>query len=154
MTEPSIFAILRQTQRIWTIASIHGEVDRINRLQASIANKFIPGDRLLYLGNILGRGENVRATVDAILAFRRTILSRRNMFIHDIVMLRGAQEEMWQRLMQLQFAVNPAEVLEWMLDQGIGSTLEAYESSPDDAQSAIRQGPMAITRWTTKIRKT
>ena len=152
MTKSSIFNVLRRTRRIWAIASIHGELDRINRLQAIIADKFIPGDRLLYLGNILGRGENVKATVNSILAFWRNILSRRNMFIHDIVMLRGAQEEMWQRLMQLQFAINPAEVLEWMLDQGIGSTLEAYESSPGDAQSAIRQGPMAITRWTTKIR--
>ena len=152
MSKPSIFNVLRQSQRIWAIASIHVEVNRINRLQTIIRDKFIPGDRLLYLGNILGRGENVKGTVDAILAFRRDILSRRNMFVHDIVMLRGAQEEMWQRLMQLQFSINPTEVLEWMLYQGIGSTLEAYGSSAEDAQSAIRQGPIAITRWTTKIR--
>lgn len=152
MTEPSIFAVLHRTQRVWAISSIHGDVDRLNKLQAVIEEKFLPGDRLLYLGNILGRGKAVHATVDAVLTFRRAILSRRNMFTHDIVMLRGAQEEMWQRLMQLQFAVDPSEVLDWMLDQGIGSTLEAYGSGRDDAQSAIRQGPMAITRWTAKIR--
>ncbi|NKB21307.1 MAG: hypothetical protein GKS01_12505 [Alphaproteobacteria bacterium] len=152
MTEPSVFAVLHRAQRIWAISSIHGNIERLNKLQATIEEKFLPGDRLLYLGNILGRGEDVRATVDATLAFRRVILARRNMFTHDVVMLRGAQEEMWQRLMQLQFAVDPVEVLNWMLDQGIGPTLEAYDSGREDAQSAIRQGPMAITRWTAKIR--
>ena len=152
MTEPSVFAVLHRTQRIWAISSIHGDVDRLNKLQAVIGGKYLPGDRLLYLGNVLGRGDAVRATVDAMLAFRRVILSRRNMFTHDVVMLRGAQEEMWQRLMQLQFAIDPVEVMDWMLEQGIGSTLEAYGSGQEDAQSAIRQGPMAITRWTAKIR--
>ncbi len=152
MTEPSIFAVLHRTQRIWAIASIHGDVDRLNKLQAVIEEKFSPGDKLLYLGNVLGRGDTVRATVDAMLAFRRVILARRNMFTHDIVMLRGAQEEMWQRLMQLQFAIDPVEVMDWMLEQGIGSTLDAYGSGREDAQSAIRQGPMAITRWTAKLR--
>lgn len=152
MTEPSVFAVLHRTQRIWAISSIHGDADRLNKLQAVIGGKYLPGDRLLYLGNVLGRGDAVRATVDAMLAFRRVILSRRNMFTHDVVMLRGAQEEMWQRLMQLQFANDPVEVMDWMLEQGIGSTLKAYGSGQEDAQSAIRQGPMAITRWTAKIR--
>ena len=152
MTEPAIFAILRRAQRIWAISSIHGEIDRLNKLHSAIADKFRPGDRLLYHGNILGRGEDVRATVDAVLAFRRLILGRRNMFTHDVVILRGAQEEMWQRLLQLQFAVNPSEVLEWMLGQGIGATLNAYDSGAEDARAAIRQGPMAITHWTTKLR--
>lgn len=152
MTEPAIFAVLHRAQRIWAISSIHGDVNRLNTLHTAVADKFIPGDRLLYLGNILGRGENVRTTVDAALTFRRLILSRRNMFTHDVVMLRGAQEEMWQRLLQLQFAVDPSEVLEWMLDQGIGTTLDAYDSSAEDARAAIRQGPMAITHWTTKLR--
>ena len=35
----------------------------------------------------------------------------RNGFACDVVFLRGAQEEMWQKLLQLQFAPNPGEVL-------------------------------------------
>ncbi|MBK20127.1 MAG: hypothetical protein CMM52_14940 [Rhodospirillaceae bacterium] len=152
MSEPSVFAVLRHAERIWAIPSIHGDADKFHALQKTISQKFGPGDRLVFLGNILGRGERVKETVDAVLAFRRLILSRRNMLGRDVVMLRGAQEEMWQRLMQLQFAVNPSEILDWMLDQGIGTTLEAYDSGPEDARAAIRQGAMAVTHWTTKIR--
>jgi len=152
MTGPNIFSTLHRAQRIWAIASVHGELDRLLTIQSEIENKFIPGDRLIFLGNILGRGVHVRETVNALMTFRRLILSRHNYFTHDFVILRGAQEEMWQRLMQLQFAVNASEVLEWMLGQGINTTLNAYESSAEDAKAAIRQGPMAITHWTSKIR--
>jgi hypothetical protein len=146
MTEPSIFAVLHRTQRIWAISSIHGDVDRLNKLQAVIEEKFAPGDRLLYLGNVLGRGDAVRATVDAMLTFRRVILSRRNMFTHDVVMLRGAQEEMWQRLMQLQFAIDPVEVLDWMLDQGIGSTLEVCDPTrPNGHHTLDSQNPNSVS---------
>ena len=40
-----------------------------------------------------------------------------------------------------------------MLGQGIESTLQAYNSSAEEAKAAIRQGPMAITHWTSEIRK-
>ena len=42
------------------------------------------------------------------------------MFPIDIVYLRGQQEEMWHRMLQIQFAPNPKEVLPWMLQQGVG----------------------------------
>ena len=35
----------------------------------------------------------------------------RGTFLGDIVFLRGSQEEMWQKLLELQFAPNPREVL-------------------------------------------
>lgn len=36
----------------------------------------------------------------------------------DLVYLRGGQEEIWQKMLQLPFAPNPMQVLEWMLGQG------------------------------------
>ena len=118
-----------------------------------LARRIAPNDRLVYLGNILGHGSGVRDTVDNVLSFRRLILARPNALVQDVVILRGAQEEMWQKLLQLQFAVNPAEVLDWMLEQGVGATLEAYGSSAIDASRAVRQGALAITHWTTKLRR-
>ena len=152
MTDGSVFASLRRAERVWAIASIHGEAKRLRRLHAEIAGRLAPTDRIVYLGNVLGHGPDVRATLDEVLSFRRLALSRPNSLVFDVALLRGAQEEIWQKLLQLQFAVNAGEVLEWMLEQGVGSTLDAYGSSADDARNAARQGPMALTRWTSRLR--
>src|SRR5258708_3358795 len=59
---------------------------------------------------------------------------------------------MWQKLLQLQFAVSPREVLQWMLDQGVGTTLTAYGGDAQQGFGACREGPRAITRWTSALR--
>jgi serine/threonine protein phosphatase 1 len=74
------------------------------------------------------------------------------MFAADVVYLRGSQEEMWQKLLQLQFAPNPREVLEWMLAQGVGATLTAYGGSPQQGAQAAREGPLSLTKWTNALR--
>jgi serine/threonine protein phosphatase 1 len=86
------------------------------------------------------------------LHFRRAVLSQPGSFACDIAYLRGSQEEMWQKLLQLQFAVSPRDVLQWMLDQGIGPTLAAYDGDPQHGFAACREGPSAITRWTSALR--
>ncbi|MEE8334335.1 MAG: hypothetical protein V3R85_10840 [Alphaproteobacteria bacterium] len=152
MVDGSVFGVLRRARRVWAIGSIHGDAARAQTIHEEIADRLKPGDRVVYLGNMMGPGPLVRETLDAIIDFRRAFLARPNTFIHDLVFLRGAQEEMWQRLMQLQFAVGPPEVLQWMLDHGIGPTIEAYGGNVDQALSAARQGPVAITRWTGELR--
>ena len=71
----------------------------------------------------------MRECIDELLLFRRAILARPDADCADIVFLRGAQEEMWQKLLQLQFAPNPVEVLQWMVAQGIEPTIRAYGAS-------------------------
>jgi serine/threonine protein phosphatase 1 len=110
------------------------------------------GDRLVYLGNYLGHGPAVRETIAEVLDFRRAILSQRRAFACDVAFLRGGQEEMWQKLLQLQFAVSPREVLQWMLDQGVAATLAAYGGDPQQGFQACREGPRSITRWTSGLR--
>jgi serine/threonine protein phosphatase 1 len=61
---------------------------------------------------------------------------------------------MWQKLMQLQFATNPREVLQWMVNQGAGATIEAYGGNIDEGLKAVRDGAMAITKWTNGLRQT
>jgi hypothetical protein len=152
MSDDQIFATLRRAQRIWAIASIHGEATRLAALHGLIEPRFTFGDRLVYLGNMIGRGAKVRETLDALLDFRRRLLARPGTFACDIAYLRGGQEEMWQKFLQLQMAPNPGEVLKWMLDQGVGATIAAYGGDARNALDYARQGPMAITRWTNALR--
>jgi serine/threonine protein phosphatase 1 len=147
-----IFARLVRPQRIWAVAAIHGEAARLAALQARLAQRLEKGDRLVYLGGYLGHGSEILRTLDELVAFRRLFLARRLAFLDDIVFLRGSQEEMWQKLLQLQFAPNPREVLQWMLDHGVGATLEAYGGDPRQGLAAAREGALALTRWTASLR--
>lgn len=152
MSDQQIFVTLRRPRRVWAVGSIHGEADRLAALHAALAPRFAPGDKLVYLGNFLGRGAQVRATVDEILAMRRALLAHPGMFACDVAVLRGSQEEMWHKLLQLQMAPNPSEVLDWMFAQGVGATLEAYGGDRRTGLDAARQGAVAITRWTGALR--
>src|SRR5260221_4020025 len=146
------FIRLRRPRRIWAIGAIHGEADRVAALHDRIERAWRPGDRLVYLGNYLGRGAAVRATIDEILGFRRAVMVQPGGLACDVALLRGSQEEMWQKLLQLQFAVSPRDVLQWMLDQGVGATLAAYGGDPQQGFAACREGTRAITRWTSALR--
>ena len=150
--EQDKFAVLHAARRVWAVAAIHGEADSLVHLHRELATRLQAGDRLVYLGNFLGRGAKVRETLDELLAFRRWLLARPGAFAYDVAYLRGAQEEMWQKLLQLQFAPNPREVLTWMLSQGVGATLAAYGGDPQQGTSHARDGAVAITRWSSGLR--
>jgi len=138
--------------RIWAVASIHGEARRLARVHDLIGERFRRGDRIVYLGNYLGHGDAVVATVDELLDFRRRILATPNGFACDVIFLRGAQEEIWQKLLQLQFAANPGEILNWMVNAGVEATVKAYGGDLRQGFAATRDGPRTITRWTSALR--
>ena len=143
---------MRRARRVWAVAAIHGEADRLAALHDRLERVWQPGDRLVYLGNYLGRGPAIRRTIDELLGFRLAVMAQPGGFACDVAFLRGSQEEMWQKLLQLQFAVSPKDVLQWMLDQGVGATLEAYGGDAQQGFAACREGPRAITRWTSALR--
>lgn len=151
MADPSHFACLRRAARTWTVAAVHGEAARLAALHRLLAEHMGVEDNLVYLGNLLGRGPAVGETVDELLGFRRALLSRPFAYPDDIVYLRGGQEEMWHKLLQIQFAVNPGEVIAWMLDNGVGPTIAAYGGTAEEATAAARSGPVAMSKWTSRL---
>lgn len=154
MVDAEIFAKIRGAKRIWTVGSIHGESSRLQALHATLIPRLESGDRLVYLGNYLGYGGKILETIRELLRFRRVFLARPVFTgVDDFVLLRGCQEEMWQRVLQLQFAVNPAEVLEWMVERGLEATLKAYAGAAEDGFESAREGPLALTQWTTRLRE-
>lgn len=146
------FARLRATRRVWAIAAINGDARRLAQLHDTIGDRFQVGDRVVYLGNYVGRDGAVFATIDELLDFRRRVLGRPGGAACDVVFLRGAQEEMWQKLLQLQFAPNPGELLHWLLRAGMENTVRAYGGDLRQGFSACREGARTITRWTGALR--
>lgn len=153
MSEANIFATLRGGGRIWAVGAIHGELGRLKALHARLRTELKAGDQLVYLGNALGHGPEVRATIDELLLFRRAFIAMPGVEVDDVVYLRGAQEEMWQKLLQLQFAPNPVDVLRWMVDNGISPTVAAYGGTVEEGFGIAREGVVALTRWTSGLRQ-
>jgi serine/threonine protein phosphatase 1 len=158
MTPPRVtpvqrFADLVGRDRIWAVSAIHAEVRRLEAIHDTIEKRLQPRDGLVYLGNMIGGGADVAETVAELLAFRRAFIARPGTFAADLVYLRGSQEEMWQKLLELQFAHNPREVLAWMLEHGVGPTLAAYGADPQQGLAAARDGAVALTRWTNAVRQ-
>lgn len=146
------FSQLGAPRRIWTVSAIHGELDRLYAIHDAILERFRAGDRIVYFGDYTGHGPRSRETIDELLTFRRLALSSSGVIPSDIVYLRGRQEDMWQKLLQLQFTYRPRLVLESMLAQGLESTLESYGINAHDGMRACLEGVLPLTRWTNRIR--
>ncbi|NBX66184.1 MAG: hypothetical protein EBQ96_04225 [Proteobacteria bacterium] len=132
--------------------SVHGEADKLKTLHDSLLNRIKPGDRIVYLGNYIGHGPQSAAVVDEILAFRRMVLAISGFQPTDLIYLRGQQEELLQRVFQLQFASTPWVVFEWMLDQGLAQTLESYKIDAREGLNAASCDTNRLARWTGFVR--
>jgi len=148
------FSNLGQPNKIWVIAAVHGERERLVTLHKTLFDKISPQDRLLYTGNYLG-GPNALPveTVDEILHFRRALLARPDMEAENFVYLRGIQEELWGKLLQLQLAPSPRQIIEWMMQKhpDMEAILNGYGSSFDEAARVTREGIPSMTRWTSAL---
>jgi serine/threonine protein phosphatase 1 len=153
MIDRQKFAILRAARRVWAVGAIHGEAERLDRLHAELWPRLELCDRIVYLGNMIGRGSGSHEVVDTLLRFRLDVLAQPHSHVDDVVYLRGSQEEMWQKLLQLQFATDPRGVLRWMLEQGVGATLQSYGISAEDALRRATTGTVVLTRWTGRLRE-
>ena len=147
------FSALGTPSRVWAISAIHAETGRLMDLHDALYDRIRPGDRIVYHGNYMGFGRDSAGTIDEVLTFRRMVLARPGTLPKDFIYLRGGQEEMFQKLLQLQFAPNPAAVLRWMLDNGLSATLCSYGISPHEGLAAANEGVMSLTRWTNRIRE-
>ena len=147
-----IHAVLEGAGRIWAVAAVNGDSARLAALHGQMAEALLQGDRVVYLGNYLGTGGDPIGVIDELLRFRALALTLPGTEPWDIVYLRGIQEELWHKLLQLQFAVEPREVLNWMLGQGVGAALTAYGGTLETAETRAREGVLSITRWTNQLR--
>jgi len=147
------FADLGAPRRIWAVAAVHGDIERLAALHDYLARRFSLRDRLVYLGNYLGTESATNAELyDELLAFRSALLAKPGVEPCDIVHLRGPAEEAWLRLLRLQFAPTAPETLERLLASGVESYLRLYGVSLKDTRSMARAGSLAITRWTNQLR--
>ncbi len=154
MDKTSNFIELNEASRIWAVGSIHSNINSFNSIKKFILKNFEKNDKLIFLGNVIGLGENSKETITSILDLRFNLMSKFQLKPKEIVFLRGAQEEMFTKLLQLQIAPNPIEIVEWMFDHGVDKTLNSYGFSKNEALSIASSGTVLISKWTSKLNHT
>lgn len=144
---------LSDIKRAWAVGAMFGEADRLRALHLALGERLESGDHLIYLGNYMGYGRAVVDTVDELLRFQQAMVGGGRMATGSIVHLRGAQEEMWAKLLQIQWAMQPDETFAWLMANGADATMRAYEGNPAEAGAKFRAGVLVTARWTTELRE-
>jgi len=149
----SHFSEINNSKKIWAIGSIHSRLDAFNSIKEHLLQKFEEGDYLVFLGNIIGLGPKSKETLNSVIDLRNQLLSKFFLGPNKVIFLRGAQEEMFLKLLQLQTAPNPQDIVLWMFGHGVDATIESYGFKKKDALDVSTQGTLAISKWTTKLNK-
>ena len=63
MSEDRSIVTLRRPRRVWAVGAIHGDAARLAALHQQMRQRIAYGDRLIYLGNFLGYGAAISATI-------------------------------------------------------------------------------------------
>ena len=153
MDKISNFVELKKSSKLWAIGSIHSNLNSFNSIKKFIINNFEISDKLIFLGNIIGLGDSPKETLSSVIDLRFNLMSKFKLKPTSIVFLRGAQEEMFSKLLQLHLAPNPTEIVEWMFEHGVNQTIKSYGFSEDEVKSISSSGTMKISKWTANLNK-
>ena len=151
MSNNTKFLEFKNASRIWAVGSVHSSLESLKSIQKYIISNFNNGDKLIFLGNIIGFGSESKETISEVLTLRLKLMANFNLDNNDIVFLRGAQEEMFSKLLQLQIAPNPMEILEWIFSHGVDKTIISYDFDPEEFVKIASQGTIQINKLTSKL---
>ena len=153
MEKENNFVEISNSNKVWAIGSIHSRLEAFNSLKDYILQNFTKNDYLVFLGNIIGVGKKSKETLDSVIDLRNKIMSKFLLDPEKIIFLRGAQEEMFLKLLQLQTAPNPKDIITWMFEHGVDATIQSYGFNKDDLINTSDQGTISISKWTTNLNK-
>ena len=144
MDKISNFVELKKSNKIWAIGSIHSNLKSFRSIKQFLLDNFEENDKLVFLGNVIGLGNNSKETLSSVIDLRFNLMSKFKLNPSSIVFLRGAQEEMFSKLLQLQLAPNPNEIIEWMFDHGVNETIKSYGFSENEVKNIASSGTITI----------
>ena len=151
MTEKNKFSEFKETNKIWAIGSLHSSVKSFQSIKNYILSKFSEGDKLIFLGNVIGFRDTSKEIISEVLNLRFNLMAKFKLNHEDVVFLRGAQEEMFSKLLQLQIAPNPIEIIDWIFSHGVDQTIISYGLDPNEFKSVASQGTIQINKLTSKL---
>lgn len=150
--EREFITCIPSARRIWAVGAVYGDAARLKVLHQSIKSLYKKGDIIIYLGNLMGYGDDVGGVLDEVFSFQNIMTDKMGANFEDIVFLRGQQEEMWKKLLTMQFAQKPESVYPWMINHGVGSSISAYGIDPKEGFLIMDKGSVVISKWTGQLR--
>jgi serine/threonine protein phosphatase 1 len=147
----SKFSELRDANKVWAVGSLHSSLESFNSIKKYILSNFESGDKLIFLGNVIGYSNKSKEIISEVLKLRFKLMAKYKLKSSDIVFLRGAQEEMFSKLLQLHIAPNPIEIIKWIFSHGVDQTIISYNFNPDEFIKIASQGTIQINKLTTKL---
>ena len=151
MDNTNKFLELKNANKVWAIGSLHSSLDSFNSIKKYILSNFESGDKLIFLGNVIGFRNKSKEIITEVLRLRFKLMAKYKLKHNDIVFLRGAQEEMFSKLLQLHIAPNPTEILDWVFSHGVDQTITSYDFNPDEFRKIASQGTLQINKLTTRL---
>jgi len=145
------FIEIINSKKIWAIGSIHSRLESFESIKKHILSKFEKDDFLIFLGNVIGLGDESKKTLSSVIDLRNQIMAKFTIEPNRIIFLRGAQEEMFLKLLQLQTAPNPVDIVNWMFGHGVDASIKSYGFDNKELLSISNQGTLAIGKWTSKF---
>jgi len=145
------FAEIFNSRKIWAIGSIHSKLDAFNSIKNYLIENFEENDYLVFLGNVIGLGEKSKETLSSVIDLRNKLMGKFLLSPEKIIFLRGAQEEMFLKLLQLQTAPNPPDIVNWIFEHGVDSTIISYGFDKKEIINIASQGALSISKLTAKI---
>ena len=153
MYKETHFIEIIKSKKIWAIGSIHSRLEAFNSIKKYLLKNFEKDDYLVFLGNIIGLGQESKKTLSSVIDLRNQLMAKFYLDSNRIIFLRGAQEEMFLKLLQLQTAPNPIDIVQWMFEHGVDETVRSYALNVEEVQEISTKGTLAISRWTSNLNK-
>lgn len=151
MNKDSNYCEINNSKQIWAIGSIHSRLNAFESIKQHLLNNFNKDDYLIFLGNVIGLGKDSKKTLSSVIDLRNKLMAKHLIKPKKIIFLRGAQEEMFLKLLQLQTAPNPKDIISWMFEHGVDKTIESYGFGKEEIINISTQGTLAISKWTKKL---
>ena len=151
MEKKTNFIEISKSKKIWAIGSIHSRYTAFESIKKYLLEKFEKDDSLVFLGNIIGLGNESKKTLSSVLDLRNNLMSKFCLGPEKIIFLRGAQEEMFLKLLQLQTAPNPLDIVKWMFEHGVDSSIKSYGFNSEELFQVSTQGTIPISKWTSRL---
>ena len=153
MNTDNKFQEFTNADRIWAIGSLHSSIESFQSIKKYILSNFKNSDKPIFLGNVIGYNNHSKEIITDVLNLRFSLMAKFKLNHEDIVFLRGAQEEMFSKFLQLQIAPNPREIIDWIFSHGVDQTLVSYDFEPELFRNIATQGTIQINKLTSKLNK-
>ena len=76
MKNISNFIELKKANKIWAVGSIHSNLSSFSSIKKFILENFEISDKLIFLCNVIGLGDNSKETLSSVIDLRFNLMSK------------------------------------------------------------------------------